>query len=116
MKYKTKNILKYNAGFTLIEIMVSVSVFAVVVIIAVGALISINDANRKVQSMRALMYNLNFALENISRTLRTGSSYHCGATGSIIAPQDCAVTGSDYIAFEGANGSGLNTQDQIVLR
>ena len=116
MKYKTKNILKYSAGFTLIEIMVSVSVFAVVVIIAVGALISINDANRKVQSMRALMDNLNFALENISRTLRTGSSYHCGAIGAITDPQDCAAIGSDYIAFEGANGSGLNTQDQIVLR
>lgn len=107
---------KTERGFTLIEIMVSVSIFVIVVIIAVGALISINDANRKVQSMRALMDNLNFALENISRTLRTGSSYHCGVTGTITAPQDCAVTGSDFVAFEGANGSKLNTQDQIVFR
>ncbi|MBI5004627.1 MAG: prepilin-type N-terminal cleavage/methylation domain-containing protein [Candidatus Lloydbacteria bacterium] len=113
---RKKNKRTQERGFTLIEIMVSVSIFAVVVIIAVGALVSINDANRKVQSMRALMDNLNFALENISRTLRTGSSYHCGVTGTITTPQDCPVTGSDYIAFEGANGSELNTQDQIVFR
>lgn len=96
--------------------MVSISVFTVVVLITIGALISINDSNRKIQSMRALMDNLNFALENISRTLRTGSVYHCGDTGDITSAQDCSVTGSDYIAFEGASGSSANSNDQIVFR
>ena len=96
--------------------MVSVSIFTMVVIIAVGALVSINDANRKIQSMRALMDNLNFVLENISRTLRTGSSYHCGSSVNITSPQDCPIVGSDYIAFEGASGSGGNAQDQIIFR
>lgn len=100
----------------MIEIMVSISVFTIVVLITIGALVSINAANRKIQSMRALMDNLNFALENISRTLRTGSTYHCGATGAITSPEDCPIVGSDYIAIEGPSGSGANPNDQIVFR
>jgi prepilin-type N-terminal cleavage/methylation domain-containing protein len=113
---KTKATPCLVSGFTLIEIMVSISIFTMVVLIAVGSLISINDANRKIQSMRALMDNLNFALENISRPLRTGSSYHCGLSGSIVSPQDCPIDGSDFIAFEGASGSSSNTEDQIIFR
>lgn len=111
-----KGMYRQKKGFTLIEIMVSISVFTVVVLITIGALVSINEANRKIQSMRALMDNLNFALENISRTLRTGSAYHCGAAGTITLPQDCPMVGSDYIAIEGPGGSGANPNDQIVFR
>ncbi|MBI5005116.1 MAG: prepilin-type N-terminal cleavage/methylation domain-containing protein [Candidatus Lloydbacteria bacterium] len=109
------SICKIERGFTLIEIMVSISIFTVVVLITIGALVSINEANRKIQSMRALMDNLNFALENMSRTLRTGSTYHCGNTGTITSPQDCPTIGSDYIAIEGPGGSGANPNDQIVF-
>lgn len=116
MKHNIKNRAKYGAGFTLIEIMVSISIFTIAVLIAVGALVSINEANQKIQSMRALMDNLNFALENISRTLRTGSAYHCGSAGSITSPQDCPVTGADYIVLEGSGGSGASSNDQIVFR
>ena len=96
-------------GFSLIEIMVSVSIFTIVVLIVVGALVSINDANRKIQSMRALMDNLNFALENMSRNIRTGSVYHCGSGDAItmLTPQDCASNGSDYLTFKGPDGNQI---------
>lgn len=58
-------------GFTLVELLVSLSLFIVIVIALVGSLYTVNDASRKVQAMRTVMDNLNFAIESMSRTIRT---------------------------------------------
>jgi prepilin-type N-terminal cleavage/methylation domain-containing protein len=67
-------------GFTLIEMIVSLAIFATVVLIAVGALLSIIDANRKANELRVVMENLNFAIESIARNVRTGTDYGCGSS------------------------------------
>ena len=68
-------------GFTLVELLVSSAIFTVVSIVAVGAVLTINAANRKTQAIRAVVDNLNFAMESMSRKLRTGSNYHCAISG-----------------------------------
>jgi len=95
---------KFKRGFTLIEMIVAVSIFTVVMVSGVGALISMIDANRKAQSLRTVMDNLNFALENITRSMRVGSDYHCGEFGDLSAPLDCDGGGSS-IAFTNSNGN-----------
>jgi len=62
-------------GFTLIELIVAVGVFLVVMLIASGALISIIESNKKAQSFKAVMNNLNFAFEGMTRTIRVGKGY-----------------------------------------
>ena len=64
-------------GFTLIEVLVSVSIFAIVMLIATGAVFSIVEANKKTHSLKSVMTNLNFALESIARDMRVGFSYTC---------------------------------------
>ena len=66
------------SGFTLIEIMVAVSIFAMVMVVAVGAVLSIVAANKKAQALNSVITNLNFALEGMMRDLRTGYDYDCG--------------------------------------
>lgn len=101
---------KSNKGFTLIEIMVAVSVFTFVMFISTGSILSIFDANRKSQNLRAVMDNLNYSLEAMTRTIRFGKNYHCDInTGSISVPQDC-VNGASSIAV--TNSSGL----QVIYR
>ena len=102
MFYKQKN-KNFKKGFTLIEMMVAVALFSIVMTISVGSLLSLVDANRKAQSLKSVMNNLNFALENMSRTMRVGTNYDCGSVGS---PLDCAVSGSNRINFE--DSSGIN--------
>jgi prepilin-type N-terminal cleavage/methylation domain-containing protein len=85
-------------GFTLIEIMTAVSVFLVVMTISMGAIISIFDANRKAQSAKTVMDNLNFAVETMSREIRFGTKYHCGSSGNIETPQNC-LSGDSFISF-----------------
>lgn len=74
---------KIQSGFTLVELMVALTLFTVVVLAAISSLFTVNSASRKVQAMRILMDNLNFAVESISRTARTGSTFVCGGYGSV---------------------------------
>lgn len=64
-----------NKGFTLIEIMVASSIFIIVMVIAVGAIFSLVNANRKSQALASVVSNLNISLESMVRDIRTGSNY-----------------------------------------
>lgn len=64
-------------GFSLIEIMVSVTIFALVMLIGVGALLSLIDANRRAQAINTTINNVNAALEGMGRAIRTGVEYYC---------------------------------------
>ena len=78
-------------GFTLVEVLVSTAIITVVMLVAIGAIITVQDANRKAQAIRALIDNLHGAVENMSRKIRTGNTYHCGfySHGTVIRAQDC---------------------------
>jgi len=65
---------KNNKGFTLIEMMVSVSIFVIVALIVSGVLVQLSVAYKKAQAMRLLMDNLNFALEKMNLEIREGVS------------------------------------------
>lgn len=104
-----------SGGFTLVELLVSVGIFSVVMLIAVGALLTMAEANRKAQALKSVMDNLNFAVESMSRGIRVGTTYHCGVGGLLTVPQNC-TGGSDYFAFESAHGDALQGSDQVVYR
>lgn len=78
-----------NQGFTLIELMVSLMIFIIVVLAAVGSLYTVNSASRKVQAMRSVLDNLTFAVEAVSRTIRTSSSVVCGGSLNVSGNPNC---------------------------
>lgn len=67
-------------GFTLIEIMVASSIFIIVMVIAVGAILALVNGNRKAQALSSVVSNLNISLESMIRDIRTGTDY--SITGS----------------------------------
>jgi prepilin-type N-terminal cleavage/methylation domain-containing protein len=73
---------RVQSGFTLIEMMVSVSIFLIVMTIVLGALLSIIDGNKKTQSINSVANNLNAALESFTRDIKTGYNYRCSPVGS----------------------------------
>ena len=93
LQFKIQNFLKCNRGFSLIEILVAVSLFTVAATISIGALISITDAQQKTLALRITQDNLSYALDTIGKEMRTGSSYHCGADIDDFSesPRDCSV-------------------------
>ncbi|MDO8518529.1 MAG: type II secretion system protein, partial [bacterium] len=94
-----------NRGFTLVEMLVSVAIFTVVMVIALGALLSLSAASRKVQTINTAVNNLSFAVDSMSRLIRTGLNYHCGASGTMTQGQDCTIVPQPYIAFQVVDGS-----------
>ena len=81
-------------GFSLIELMVSVALFTIVMTISIGTLLALVNANQKAESLKSVINNLNFGLESMARTIRTGHLYYC-TTSNIDDPlptgtQDCS--------------------------
>lgn len=87
-----------KSGFTLVELLVAVALFTLVASMSIGALVAIFDANKKAQSTKTVIDNLNFSIENMTRTVRFGSRYHCNVSGSYDQPEDCP-NGGDLLAI-----------------
>ncbi len=66
-----------RTGFTLVEIIVSLAIFAIVATVALGALVKIVSANKKAQAVQEAVTSLNFALDAMSREMRVGRNYYC---------------------------------------
>lgn len=116
------NSVKAVPAFTLIELMVAVSIFAIVMMIGVGALLTMVSVNKRAQGINSVMNNLNAAVEQMSRAIRVGSAYHCEESPtppspSVLAnPEDCATEGGLLFAFEPTGGDPTNPSDQVVYR
>jgi len=96
-------------GFTLIELMTAVSIFAIVMVISMGSIIGVFDANRKSRTLKTIMNNLNLAIESMAKEMRYGESYHCGSSGTLTLPQNCPG-GDTLVSF-------LSSEDaQITYR
>ena len=69
-------------GFTLVEVLVSLALFTVVVVAAIGSLYTVNQASARVNAMRTVLDNLNFGTESMSRTIRTSQNIVCGGVAN----------------------------------
>jgi prepilin-type N-terminal cleavage/methylation domain-containing protein len=70
-----RNKKNIKSGFTLIEIIVSLSVFSAVILIILGAVLSIMNLQKKTNAFRAAQENLSYAFESIAKEMRTGTRY-----------------------------------------
>jgi len=98
-------------GFTLVEMIVAIGLFAVVMIVCVGALLSLVHANRKAQALQSVMNNLNIALDGMVRSIRMGNDYRCDA----LNPEDgdCPTGGRSFY-FESFVGQSNTTGDDWI--
>lgn len=122
MKFITQN-KKYPctvAGYTIIELIVAVSLFVVVALISSSAFLGVVSSNRKTLAVRTAMDNLNSAIESMSRDMKTGFLYHCETSwppgGAISVTSDCGLGGGGYLAFEKQGGDPTTDSDQIVYQ
>lgn len=120
-------------GFTLIEIMVAISVFIIVMTISMASILSIFGANSSSEAQKAVFDNLSNSLESMAREIRFGSNYHCetdeggggnaGNLSQLSQPNDCQdfTNGAGrWITFLAENGQEItyrfNGQTQAIER
>ena len=79
---------------------VAVALFVIVMVVAMGALMALVDANRKARALESVMSNLNIALDGMVRSLRMGSMYDCELTAQpgYVTPRDCP-NGAPILGF-----------------
>lgn len=66
---------KQHSGFTLMEVMVSVSIFTIIVTIGIGSLLTVNKTLQKTRSERQAIDSFSYAVDTMTRRLRTGTNY-----------------------------------------
>ncbi|MFA6315255.1 MAG: type II secretion system protein [Candidatus Paceibacterota bacterium] len=90
-------------GFTMLEMIVSLGIFTVVAVIAVGTLVKIVGLNRQAQTLQSSMNNLSFALESLSREIRMGTSFYCSSDLDVdvssFSPRGCSGSNGRLLAF-----------------
>lgn len=117
--FKKSGRVPRKKGFTLVELMVSLSIFSIVMVISTGTLLIMIDINAKAQALYTSTTNLSFALDSMTREIRTGYHYYCSRVthfgtdegvgddqhGTNILPEDSTMDDCDtersanFIAF-----------------
>jgi prepilin-type N-terminal cleavage/methylation domain-containing protein len=72
---------KYEKGFTLMEVMVSVTIFTIIVTIGMGALITIFKTLQKTRADRQTIDSISFVMDTMTRRIRTGKEYTSSDAG-----------------------------------
>lgn len=108
-----------NKGYSIVETMVAVSIFLVIVLAGMNAIFNANLVSHKSEDLRSIVDNMNFIMEEMSRNIRTGSSYHCidannGGFNNLDIPASCEFGGA--FAFEETNGDPDSPKDQWVYK
>lgn len=88
-----------ESGFTLVEVMISIGLFTVIMVIGIGAILGVNATNKKTQSMRAIIDNMSFVMEDMARSMRLGDYFVC----TDLAPgyDDVYLAGTGQITNDG---------------
>jgi prepilin-type N-terminal cleavage/methylation domain-containing protein len=103
-------------GYTLIELMVSIALFAIVMTLVSGAYLIVINLDRQTQSITVGIDNFSFALDAMTRTIRTGTSYNCDSGAQA---GDCEGGGTfsvvdsygDTVSYSISKGALMQTTD-----
>ena len=82
-------------GYTLIETIVAIGLFAIVMLLVTGAYLEMIAIGRQAQAVASASDNLSFALESMARSIRTGHAYKCNGVGDCFPGAGSSFTYSD---------------------
>lgn len=88
-----------EGGYTLVELIVAVGLFAFVMTLSSGAYLMMIGMNHRAQGVATGINDLSFALEMMTREILTGSAYDCGGTGDCPSP-----IGAHSFSFRNTSG------------
>lgn len=99
-----------NRGYTLIELIIAVGLFALVMTLTSGAYFVMIGINRQTQGITAGINDLSFALESMTRSIRTGANYACNGSG------DCANGGDSFFFIDSRGDTISYSRDTSVIQ
>lgn len=88
--------LSLSLGFTLIEMMVAMTLFSVVIILNVSIISLVSNAQKKAIALQNAEDNIRFAFEAMAKEIRTGMTFYCSNGAVSGGTQDCLAGGSSF--------------------
>ncbi|KKW46894.1 MAG: hypothetical protein UY97_C0002G0005 [Parcubacteria group bacterium GW2011_GWB1_57_6] len=104
----------FGAGYTLIELVVAVGLFALIMTLASGAYLVMIGVNQQSQGIATGINNLSFALETMTRAIRTGTNYSCGG-GDCTGGTNFSVLNASGATMTYLLSGGVITQNGVAL-
>lgn len=101
MKFKSKK----EKGFTIVELLVAMSVFAVLLTVAVGVFVRVIRTQRNLVHRMNINNNAGSVLEQITRDLRTGYNF-CPV--DFENGEKCDLIETNSLVFTNRNGDSIN--------
>lgn len=71
-----------HRGYTLIELMVSMTIFALVMVAATAAYLSFIAYNRQAQATASVMNSISYSIDSMAREVRSGTNYRITGTNN----------------------------------
>ncbi|MFH1178262.1 MAG: prepilin-type N-terminal cleavage/methylation domain-containing protein [bacterium] len=104
-----------NRGYTLIELIVAIGLFAIVMTLVSGAYIIMIGITRQTQGMATGIDNLSFALETMTRTIRTSTNYSCNRGKDCSRGTSFSVKNTSGKTIEYSLSNGVIMQDNVPI-
>src|SRR3989304_2065390 len=104
--------LERNSGFSMIEILVVILVFATLAVLATDSLLLSLRGSRKSESTVSVRENLNYALSIIERQLHNAESVSCPSSTTI--SYDDGLPPADNFTCDLANGHIASSSAQLT--
>ena len=97
-----------KSGFTLVELLVSIALFALFVITAISMLISFLRLNSANQTERQSLRGVVFLVENVLREVRLGTNYRCSVeiNEGVLSETTDDCSKAKIIKFKRGDGTG----------
>jgi hypothetical protein len=85
--------------------MISIGIFLIVITIGMESLLNASFIHQKSQDTRSVLDSLNFMMDDMSRSIRTGSGYSCIDSGGTFSASNCVglVSAISFTASDGSN-------------
>lgn len=95
-----------DAGFTLLEVVISVGIFATLAVSAIGIMLGVARIRQKTAHLQAVIDNVRFSMELITKELRTGEEY--------ASPGICSGAPGEELTFI-SNNTGIRERRAYYL-
>ena len=110
MSNPTMSTLPSSRGYSLLELIVSLGIFSMVMLVVMGAYVTLISLDRQARANNQLAASLSFAVESMARSMRTGTGYDCNAPGGSL---NCGGGGGDSISFLDSQGQTISYIQKI---
>lgn len=111
---KNRTYIHSSKGFTIIELMIAMTIFIVVATVGIGAIVNAMSQYHATKNIRTVTDNLNYVIEDIARNVRLASQVRCVTNPG--EQWDDAYDGNGDIMGQNCFGSASIPKNKMIFR